>query len=127
VYDAPASVYVADFLGLANLLPGAVIEPRLVDIAGRRVAADTGGVRGDCTVFARPERLRIVDASDDGADVHGTVADVVFVGSMSHIQVDVDSRKLHVVVPNDGSTWVPAPGTAIGVAIPADAVRLLAR
>jgi hypothetical protein len=38
----------------------------------------------------------------------------------------VGDRSLHVVVPNDGSTWVPAPGSEVGVSIPADAVRVLA-
>jgi spermidine/putrescine transport system ATP-binding protein len=125
VYDAPATTYVADFLGLANLLPANVPAPGTIEIAGRRFQADTGDCAGDCTVFARPERLRVVGV-DEGM-VTGTVADVVFVGSMSHIRVDVADRQLQVVVPNDGGTWVPAPGTPVGIEIPTDAIRVLAR
>jgi hypothetical protein len=51
----------------------------------------------------------------------------VFVGSTSHIMVDVADRRLQVVLPNDGGTYVPAPGTAVGIEIPADAIRVLAR
>jgi len=63
---------------------------------------------------------------DDGL-VAGTVADVVFVGSTSRIMVDVADRRLQLVLPNDGGTYVPAPGTAVGIEIPTDAIRVLAR
>jgi spermidine/putrescine transport system ATP-binding protein len=124
VYDAPGSVYVADFLGLANLLPARVTESGTVEVAGCRLAADTGTTSGECTVFARPERLHLVD--EDVAAVRGVVKDVVFVGSTSHIRVALDDdRELQVVVPNDGDTRVPVPGVRVGVAIPSDAIRVL--
>ena len=125
VYDSPASTYVADFLGLANLIPATVDGSGMISIEGHRFPGPTGAVRGPCTVFARPERLRVVDV---GAGVFtGNVTDVVFVGSTTHLRVILAGRELQIVLPNDGSTWVPAPGTEIGVDIPADAFRLLAR
>jgi spermidine/putrescine transport system ATP-binding protein len=125
VYDSPDSIYVADFLGLANLLPARVPKDGTIEVAGRGFAGPTGDVLGDCTVFARPERLRVV-AVDEGV-VSGSVSDVVFVGSTTHIRVAVLERELQIVVPNDGDTRVPVPGASIGVAIPADAIRLLPR
>jgi ABC-type Fe3+/spermidine/putrescine transport system ATPase subunit len=125
VYDSPASIYVADFLGLANLLPARVPEQGAIEVSGRTFAAPTGTTFGDCTVFARPERLRVV-AVDDGV-VSGSVTDVVFVGSTTHIRVAVGERELQVVVTNDGDTRVPVPGTSIGIDIPTDAIRLLPR
>jgi spermidine/putrescine transport system ATP-binding protein len=124
VYDSPASTYVADFLGLANLLPARVNGPGVVEVGDRHFALDTGEVRGQCTVFARPERLRVVAAGE--GTVEGAVTDVVFVGSTTHIRVAVGDGSLQVVVPNDGATWVPAPGASVGVDIPLDAVRVLA-
>jgi ABC-type Fe3+/spermidine/putrescine transport system ATPase subunit len=76
-------------------------------------------------VFARPERLRVVE-HDDGL-VSGEVSDVVFVGSTTHIRLTVADGEMQIVLPNDGSAWVPAPGTRIGVEFPADAIRLLDR
>jgi spermidine/putrescine transport system ATP-binding protein len=125
VYDSPDSIYVADFLGLANLLPATVPVAGKIEVAGRGFGAPTGEVRGDCTVFARPERLRVVDV--DAGVVNGSVTNVVFVGSTTHIRVAVAERELQIVVPNDGDTRVPVPGSAIGVDIPADAIRLLPR
>ncbi|MCB1002177.1 MAG: ABC transporter ATP-binding protein [Acidimicrobiales bacterium] len=139
VYDAPASAYVADFLGLANLLPARVEAPGRLEVDGFALAAATGEVRGACTVFARPERLRLIgmddrtprdaaaDGSSDAAPVlSGEVRDVVFVGSTTHVRVAVGARELQVVVTNDGGMWVPSPGTAVGVVVPFDAVRVLA-
>src|SRR5690606_30755315 len=89
----------------------------------RSFEVPTGDVRGRCTVFVRPERLKVV--TPEAGTVTGVVDDVVFVGSTTHVKFLIDSRPLQVVVPNDGSSWVPAPGTAAGVDIPLDAIRLL--
>jgi spermidine/putrescine transport system ATP-binding protein len=125
VYDSPASTYVAGFLGLANLFPARVVRAGEVEVGGRTLQAATGDVNGTCTVFARPERLRLVDAGT--GVVVGPVTDVVFVGSTSHIRIAVDDGVLQVVVPNDGDTRVPVPGAVVGIDVPADAVRVLAR
>ena len=125
VYDSPASTYVADFLGLANLLPATVAEAGAVVIDGRSFAVPTGDTVGECTVFARPERLRVAPAGE--GVVGGPVSDVVFVGSTTHIRVAVAGRELQIVVPNDGDTRIPPPGTTVGIDIPVDAIRILTR
>ena len=125
VYTSPVSTYVAEFLGLANLLDATVIDHGLVEFCGRRVAAATDGLVGTCVVLARPERLRLTQPTN--GLLSGRVADVVFVGSTTHVRVDVTDRQLQVVLPNDGSTWVPAPGTEVGVDVPSDAIRVLTR
>ncbi len=123
VYENPASTYVADFLGLANLIPVTVTGQDVVELDGARIPVATGERSGDCVVFARPERLRLV-APEHGTVV-GDVADVVFVGSTSHVQVALPSCRVQVVTPNDGAAWVPAPGTRVGIDIRDDALRLL--
>ena len=125
VYDAPETTYVADFLGLANLLPAVVSTDGEVDVLGRTVRATTAGVRGPCTVFARPERLGISESGD--ADITGVVLDVVFVGSTTHVRVAAADQDLEVVLSNDGTSWVPTPGSRVGVVLPAEALRILER
>ena len=135
VYDAPASAYVADFLGLANLLPARVVAPGRLEVDGFQLHAPTDGVVGACTLFARPERLRLVgphdevgsgsSATDGSSVVRGVVRDVVFVGSTTHVRIVVGVRELQVVVTNDGGVWVPSPGTDVGVVVPPDALRVL--
>jgi hypothetical protein len=48
-YDEPANTYVADFLGLANLLPAFAREGE-IDVLGRTVATATNGTTGNCYV-----------------------------------------------------------------------------
>jgi spermidine/putrescine transport system ATP-binding protein len=123
VYDSPTSSYVAEFLGLANLFPARILAPGTIVIDGRSFAGPTGDATGECTVFIRPERLRFTSTA--AGVVAGMVTDVVFVGSTSHIRVSVSGRQLQVVVANDGSTFVPSPGTEVGIEIPPDALRIL--
>jgi spermidine/putrescine transport system ATP-binding protein len=123
VYDSPTSTYVADFLGLANLLPATVVGRGRVSFEGAEIAASTNAATGRCTVFARPERLSVVDVA--AGDLTGLVTDVVFVGSTTHVRVEVSGHELQIVSSNDGTAWVPAPGTQVGVSVPADAVRIL--
>ncbi len=123
VYDAPASPFVADFLGLANLLPARVVGPGRVEIAGFELGAETGQARGDCTVFVRPERVRVTDPANGG--VPAVVREVVFVGALTHVTADVAGLTVQVVVANDGSTPVRPPGAACELTIPPDALRVL--
>lgn len=131
VYDAPESTYVADFLGLANLIPATVTSDGQVEVLGRTVPTPTGNVRGACTVFARPERLVLADRADPAAPgdhaVVARVVDVVFVGSTTHVRVAVGDEQLQIVLSNDGTSWVPTPGTEVGVGLVPASLRVLER
>ena len=85
------------------------------------------GCGSDEVQLGGPHRDAAADGSSDAAPVlSGEVRDVVFVGSTTHVRVAVGARELQVVVTNDGGMWVPSPGTAVGVVVPFDAVRVLA-
>jgi spermidine/putrescine transport system ATP-binding protein len=97
IYQRPASLFVAGFIGSANLLPATVTGRDGDDVAvqlraGPRVRASSGGapmpVGESCTVMLRPERLRpIVDAPADGQGVPATVVHLVFQGATSRLQL----------------------------------------
>jgi len=122
VYDQPANTYVADFLGVANLLP-AVADASGVQMLGGAVVAETNGVTGNCYVVVRPERVRLVPPS--AAHWHGTVQTVVFAGALTHVHVRVGEHVLQAMVPNGSSGADLAEGATVGVDIGADAVRVL--
>ncbi|MBI5596501.1 MAG: ABC transporter ATP-binding protein [Elusimicrobia bacterium] len=100
VYEAPATRFVADFVGVSNLLPGAVVEvePLLMEAEGgtRRALLEVGGLgrvsaflmngarAGDSvTLCLRPERIHL---ASDGSEaelenrVPGIVQSTVFLG-----------------------------------------------
>ena len=124
VYDEPANTYVADFLGLANLLP-AVVDARGVAVLGTHVAMATDGVAGDRTVLVRPERLLLVSPSE--SSVRCKVEHVVFAGAATHVHLRAGEQVLQAVVPNDGSALAAVEGGEVGVLMQPDALRLLSQ
>lgn len=122
VYDHPVNTYVADFLGLANLVP-AMAEADAVTLLGQRVAASTGAVRGACTVIVRPERVTLVPPQD--AAVRARIDTVVFAGALTHVHLTVDGQSLQAMVANDGAGVPLVEGGEVGVALAADALRVL--
>jgi len=123
VYDEPANRYVADFLGLANLLP-ATADAAGVTVLGARVAADTRGLAGASTVLVRPERVQLVAPSS--GQLQGRVQHVVFAGAATHVHMRVGDHDLQAVVPNDGSALAAVEGGDVGLVLAADALRVLA-
>jgi len=109
IYNSPASLFVAGFIGSANLLPGRVTGTDGDDVvveltAGQTVRARSGGATpsdGQVSLMLRPERLTAtVDPRDDGRSIDGTVADVVFQGATARIVVHLadDSEVIASVV-----------------------------
>jgi len=122
VYDEPANRYVADFLGLANLLP-AECSANAVEVLGTRVAADLRGAAGACTVLLRPERLTLVSPAD--GDVRAKIDQVVFAGASTHLHLRVGTHQLQAVVPNDGSSLATVVGGEVGLLLKPEALRVL--
>jgi spermidine/putrescine transport system ATP-binding protein len=122
VYDEPATTYVADFLGLANLLP-AVADDRGITVLGTQVAMDAGGAAGECTVLVRPERLLLV--APTAGHVRCQVEHVVFAGAATHVHLRAGEQVLQAVVPNDGSSLAAVEGGEVGVLLQPDALRRL--
>lgn len=122
VYDEPANKYVADFLGLANLVP-AEADDGGVTVLGAHVALDTQGTSGATTVLVRPERLLLV-APGEG-HLHGVVQHVVFAGAATHVHLRVGDHDLQAVVTNDGSPLAAVEGGVVGLLLQPEALRVL--
>jgi spermidine/putrescine transport system substrate-binding protein len=122
IYEAPASIFVAGFIGSANLLPGT-----LDGTAGAPVAVLDSGVRvslpssGDArsgdpiTVMVRPERITIgANGDGDGHSLPATVKDVIFQGSTLRLIADAaGGTEMLVTVEADDNTPDLRPGDAI--------------
>jgi spermidine/putrescine transport system ATP-binding protein len=91
IYHHPSTVFVAGFIGTANLLPGTVAESRTgrigVRLAGGGHVEATAGSRSFATgepvfVMVRPERvhLRVDDQPADASCVRATLVELVFQG-----------------------------------------------
>jgi spermidine/putrescine transport system ATP-binding protein len=97
IYHQPASVFVAGFIGTANLLPVTVVALDGDNVAvesplTNRLVVPSGGRRfevgANVTLMVRPERLRIGPATSDG--VEATLTGVVFQGPVLRCQARTD-------------------------------------
>src|SRR2546428_11752609 len=107
VYARPRTDFVADFIGISNLLSCSIVSARagVVDWEGERlrIALD-GGADGDRVVLSlRPEKLGVVAerAPDDGRNrLHGVLEVATFLGPFVRLEVTVHGRPLWVDVPH---------------------------
>jgi ABC-type Fe3+/spermidine/putrescine transport system ATPase subunit len=88
IYRNPRSLFVATFVGEANVFPG-TRRGGVVDLPiGTRF--DDSGPDGPVTVVVRPESLSFNAAAGEGMlSASGTIVDSVFLGSMVRYRVDL--------------------------------------
>ena len=134
VYQEPASTYVADFLGVANLMPahadGSAGEGRCRVRLGE-FAFDAGqgetGARGEVNVVIRPERVRLEPHGSVGANrMPGMVERLVYLGPVTQLIVRLaHGEAVQAVVQNGGEALPWRQGTPVAAHLPADALRVL--
>ena len=127
VYEAPATAFVAEFLGVANLFDVEFDTSGTCLVAGQPIRATDGEVRGLGRIVVRPERVQLLDGVADGHTntLPGLVRDRVYVGALSQLEIGLaDGGTLQVVLANDGRP-VPGPGEPVTVSLPPDAIRIL--
>jgi spermidine/putrescine ABC transporter ATP-binding subunit len=126
IYERPANLFVADFMGSVNKVPGTVTErtndaARVTIGAGQSLATMTRdgatGTTGDVTVIIRPEAIRLSgDAPATTENVlRGVVAEATFLGNLVDYRVDVGGTLLHVQ--SDRQTFYDV-GTSVYMTIP---------
>jgi spermidine/putrescine transport system ATP-binding protein len=116
IYNNPSSLFVAGFIGSANLLPGTLVgrdgDTYVVELkSGLRVAAEAGrpaqtGAR--VSVMLRPERLHPVALEPaDGCGLRGTVTDVIFHGAWLRVALRL-ADGTEVVAEADADSDLPS-------------------
>ena len=120
IYEMPASIDVARFIGAANLVPGTVVERGVVLVAGERFSAPDLAPLGEGTVLIRPERIRV------GAGTHAaTIEHVTFAGSTLRVALHIGGVSLVAEVPNDETSIGLRNGDKTMIDVLPDAVRVL--
>lgn len=126
IYNQPASLFVAKFIGKANLLTGKIINSRTVDINGYVLdipelsnTSNTSNTSGDTsdsdtdnstqqtlensrhpgdlvTVMIRPERLQINPRTLRDQEITGKIVDCTYIGQIREYQVQTSMGLLHI-------------------------------
>jgi len=134
VYEEPRTAYVADFLGVSNLMDA---KAQGMDAQGRAnvrlgefdIAAAQGDIDalGDVKVVIRPERVKLDEAGTTGENrVPGMVERVVYVGSIMQVIVHLaPGATLQAWVQNEGEGLPYGQGQSVSVHLPSEALRVL--
>src|ERR671925_405106 len=133
VYEEPSTAYVADFLGISNLMDAVAFGPVdggcRVRIGEFELLAGRGepDAHGEVRVSIRPERVDLEESGTAGANrIPGMVERIVYVGSVMQVLVNLaPGEKLQVLVQNEGERLPFQQGTAVAVHLPPEALRVL--
>ncbi|MGB3481940.1 MAG: ABC transporter ATP-binding protein [Mycobacterium sp.] len=146
IYSAPATTYVAGFLGAANIFDAEVLRSERgsalcaamsTTVRCTSTSAATECPTGPAAIVIRPERITLhaADSNDTDVDIEvnsipGVVREVVYLGSCTQVHVDVGApTDLVVEVPNHAGpqSVTLSPGARIHCRCSHDAVRVLTR
>ncbi|MEP6526991.1 MAG: ABC transporter ATP-binding protein [Nocardioidaceae bacterium] len=133
IYEEPATAYVADFLGVSNLMDataagvgdgGCRVRLGEFDLVAGQGASDTVGA---CKVTIRPERV-VVEPQGAGGDnrLPAMVERVVYVGTTLQVIMRLASgQQIQAWKPNDGDVDPYRSGDAVTAHLPQAALRVL--
>jgi spermidine/putrescine transport system ATP-binding protein len=128
VYETPTSSYIADFLGISNLMPALSTGPGRVAVAGREMTCvSTGAASGAVTVCIRPERVELHPASFVGDNtLSGDIERVIYAGALLNVLVNiVDVGTIQVTVPNQGAAFGFDWPDPVVLRFPSEALRIV--
>jgi spermidine/putrescine transport system ATP-binding protein len=129
VYEDPSTAYVADFLGVSNMMSAVGDGGGRVRLGDFQLTAARGNfdARGRIRVIVRPERVHLEDHGTSGDNrIPGMVERVLYVGSTIQVIVHLaHGETLQAWMQNRGGDLPWQQGTAVSVYLPADAVRVL--
>jgi spermidine/putrescine transport system ATP-binding protein len=134
IYEEPATVYVADFLGVSNLMTASATGARdracLLRLGEFELSAQRGdvGARGEVRIVIRPERVRVEPYGDASGEnrIPGMIERVVYLGSSEQLVIRLATGDVvQALTVNDGGPKQFSQGIAVGVHLPADALRVL--
>jgi putative spermidine/putrescine transport system ATP-binding protein len=128
-YRNPANAFVADFIGITNLIPGIVAGPGTVTVNGRPVRVDRmpEGLATDAavTLSVRPEEVHVRRAGDPGENrIDGKITFVRDLGASVEVTLQcAEAEVLAVTTPRERPAATV--GDAVVVELPAPACVVL--
>jgi len=104
LYESPRTAFVAGFLGVSNLLEGAVLGEGTVKLSDGtivRIPPEALKRTGTVQIGVRPEKLRIGAPEADANSLSGKVSESAYIGVSTQYIVDTPAGPVTVYVQND--------------------------
>lgn len=138
VYEQPSTMFVADFLGVSNLMDAVAVPDgsgsdaaeclvRVGEFALRARRGDLGA-RGPVKIVARPERVALLAHGAERENcLPGMIERTVYVGANVQVIVRLPTGGvIQASIANTGEHGALSQGTPVAVHVPAEALRVLA-
>ena len=123
IYNEPENAFVADFIGDSNIVPGVMLEDRLVQIFGANFPCiDEGfGRNKPVDVVIRPEDVEILEDGDDRAILKGTMTHIIFKGEIYEMECTTEDGFEWLV----HSTEMHEPGKKVGLYVKPSNIQIM--
>lgn len=134
LYEEPATAYVADFLGVSNLMDASAegrdmngacrVKLGSFDLVAKKGLLDA---KGNCKITIRPERVRIASHEDSGENhIPGMVERSVYLGNATQVFLHLATGdSVQVLLQNAGGHEMYGAGLPVQAVFPADALRVV--
>ncbi len=128
IYDAPATPFVADFVGTMNRLEGTVADEGVVAYGEKllAIAAVRGRTKGErVMVLVRPETVELQPANGDASGViTGEIVSHTFLGAMMRLKLTSGDSEVTADVPATRASAYPV-GMKVQARFPGETARVL--
>ena len=98
LYDSPQNLFVAEFLGMANILEGDIkIENNQALFAGGdgiSIALNDTDVEGSRHIMFRPQNLTICEPTKDSTNLRGVVNKREFLGNLVRYEIGIGQQSI---------------------------------
>lgn len=123
IYNEPENAFVADFIGDSNIVPGLMLEDRLVRIFGAVFpCVDSGfGRNRPVDVVIRPEDVEILEKEDPKAILHGVMSHSIFKGEMYEMECTTENGYEWLI----HSTELREVGTEVGLYVKPSNIQIM--
>ena len=128
LYERPANLFVANFLGTANILDGIVAQSGTarqfeVEGGGRVDLSPDLPVPSGAKLVFRPQHVKLVSA--DGAGLSGQIVNREFLGASVRYSVNIGNCEMLVEQPFLSTAELHTVGESVGLAIYSDRLTLI--
>jgi len=125
IYNRPATPFVASFIGNLNILEADVLDAArgMLSVEGQQVLA-SGPVFDSITrakLSLRPEMISLNEGIPGANTLAGTLANIVFLGSIVRLTIRIGTKELAVDRFNAPHLTLPEVGAAVTISFPKEA------
>jgi putative spermidine/putrescine transport system ATP-binding protein len=129
IYNAPATRFVASFVGTLNVLNAQIAADGRVSVDGQEFALAqpaSGALGATIAVALRPETIAL-SKSQNGTLNHlrGHIEDIQYLGPVVRVRVRLAEPSLHYDSFNRPDVTLPQPGEQVDLAVPPEAALAL--